>query len=67
MINFQSGCDYHIVFIDGTAFSFKFHDTQGGGIRIEVPPGGQECDLDKLISQHGGFRSIMFLGCPNTP
>ena len=64
MINLASGCDYHIIFRDGTAITFRFCDTQGG-IRIEVPPGGNDQFLDQLLQQHGGLAALTFLGCPN--
>jgi hypothetical protein len=53
--------------MDGTTISFKFLDNQGG-IRIEVPPNsGKTAYLDQLTTQHGGWRSITFIGCPPTP
>ena len=62
-----SGCDHFAIFMDGTTIRFKFLDDQGG-IRIEAPPNsGNTASLDQLTAQHGGWRSITFIGCPPTP
>ncbi len=43
MITLTLGCDYFVVFTDGTVIEFKFLDSQGG-IRIETPPGSGKID-----------------------